>query len=223
VSFSASKRPLLHVRVRAATSQRSVDGNRHECCFRYRVHDQKSRRRVPRVKWKRNKSAHPTKNLSEPSLKGPLLFGVTRFCRQRVQEVPRAGTGLSGNRGTYCSATSSHIAMTTTGRTRHCNEGANESSGSPGGKKCFFTKCSVIGRFNWYPDRHRPVIEPSSFCSPYSCRPAASTIAQPSAEEVGHAIAAETNTPAKAGSKMYADTVTSRRRASSPGHRCRTC
>jgi hypothetical protein len=150
------------------------------------------------------------------------LFEVTRICRQRVREVPPAGTALSGNRGTHRSATSSHIVMTTAGRKRHCNEGANESSGSLPGKKCFFTKCSLIGRFNWYPDRHHPVMETSSFCSPYGFRHSA-TIAQPSAEEGGHAIAAETNTPAEAGSKMYADTVTSRRRDSSVGHRCRTC
>src|SRR5258707_14870110 len=84
---------------------------------------QKSRRRIPRVKWKRNKNAHPTKNPSEHSLEGPLLFGVTRFCRQRVREVPLANMDLPGNRGTYCCATSSHIAMTTTGRKCHCNEG----------------------------------------------------------------------------------------------------
>jgi hypothetical protein len=55
---------------------------------------EKSRRRFPRVKWERNKNAHPTKNLSAHLRDGSLLFGVTRFCRQRVREVPLAEYGL---------------------------------------------------------------------------------------------------------------------------------
>jgi hypothetical protein len=39
------------------------------------------------MKWERNKDAHPMKNLSEHLLEDPLRFGVTRFRRQRVQEV----------------------------------------------------------------------------------------------------------------------------------------
>src|SRR5260370_330419 len=38
VSFSASKRPLLHVVSAPRKSQRSFDGNRHGCCLRYRAH-----------------------------------------------------------------------------------------------------------------------------------------------------------------------------------------
>nr|WP_328807309.1 DUF3562 domain-containing protein [Paraburkholderia elongata] len=60
-------------------------------------------------------------------------------------------------------------------------------------------------------------------CSSYICRSSESSVAQPNAAEVVQAIAAATNTPAETASKMYVDTVASRRRASSPGHRCRTC
>ena len=52
--------------------------------------------------------------LDEADRQSP-LFGVNRFCRQRVREVPPAGSDLYRNRGTYRSATSSYMAMTTAG------------------------------------------------------------------------------------------------------------
>ena len=105
VSFSASKRRFLHVMSvarQANVQSMAIDTNAVSAIA---FAGPKSRQRVPRVNWERNETAHPTKNLSEPSLTGRPLFGVTRFCRQRVLEVPPAGTDLSGDRGTYRSAT----------------------------------------------------------------------------------------------------------------------
>jgi hypothetical protein len=64
--------------------------------------------------------------------------------------------------------------------------GANKSSGSLRGKKCFFTKSSMIDRFNWYPDRHRPVMEFSSFvvCSPTSVDARRAASRSPNVDEV---------------------------------------
>ena len=94
-----------------------------------------------------------------------LLFGISRFCRQRVREVPPARYRLVRIplRDFVAHRHDDHR------RKRHRNEGANGSSGSPRGKKCFFIKCCAIDRFNWYPDGHHPVMEPSSFCSLNSC------------------------------------------------------
>jgi hypothetical protein len=49
-------------------------------------------RRVPRVKWERNKNSHPTTKSVEILARRLLLFRITRFCRQWVREVPPTGT-----------------------------------------------------------------------------------------------------------------------------------
>jgi hypothetical protein len=84
-----------------------------------------------------------------------------------------AGRGSSTGRirtcrGACCSATSSPIAMMTAGRKRQRNEGRRRIQWVAAKKDASSQSAPAIGRFNWHPNRHRPVMEFLSFAVPTS-------------------------------------------------------
>lgn len=107
-------------------------------------------------------------------------------------------------------------------RRRHRNERADASSRWRREKKHPSSRVPQIGRFNWHPDRYRPVIEFSSFVARASVDVRRAPLTQPSAEDVVRARGRD-QYACGAGVENAADPRASRRRASSVGHRCGTC
>ncbi|MGF6302684.1 hypothetical protein OKW42_006037 [Paraburkholderia sp. WC7.3d] len=139
--------------------------------------------------------------LSENLPEGRHLSVHHRLWSSAGPEVPLANICFAWKRAAYCSTTSSHIAMMVSGESAIATRMQKHPAGGWREKKHPSSRVPRIGRFNWHPDRYRPLIEFSSFVARASVDVRRAPLRSPALRTLC-GLAAETNTPAEPVSKM---------------------